>query len=104
MAVAISNELLTKVKTAVGLSSDDENLEDELTDLIRTCLLDLIPANVAQENIDPDDDLIQMAVKTYCRMNFHNPDPAEYDRLKIAYDELKKQLGMDSRYTVYGQN
>lgn len=101
MAVTISDELLTKVKTAVGLSSDDANLEDELTDLIETCLLDLIPANVAETNIDTDDNLIQMAVKIYCRMNFHNPDPAEYDRLKASYIDLKAQLGMDSRYTEY---
>ena len=104
MSVEVSGEILRKVKTVVGLSSNDTDLNDELTDLILECLDDLIPADVVENNIVLTDKLIMKAVKIYCKMNFHSPDPAEYDRLKLAYDELKKQLGMDSRYTDYGQD
>lgn len=94
-----SNDLLRKVKTALRLTSDDEDLNEELTDLIDECLSDLIPADVAAANIDTSDPLIIRAVKVYCKLNFGQPD--DYDRLKAAYDELKAQLGMDSRYTEY---
>ena len=92
--------VLGKVKTALRLTSDDVDLEDELLDLIQECMSDLIPADVDETNIDLTDPLILKAVKTYCKLNFGQPD--DYDRLKAAYDELKKQLGMDSRYTNYG--
>ena len=92
--------VLGKVKTALRLTSDDEDLEDELLDLIQECISDLIPADVDETNIDLTDPLILKAVKTYCKLNFGQPD--DYDRLKASYDELKKQLGMDSRYTNYG--
>lgn len=92
--------VLGKVKAALRLTSDDEDLEDELHDLIQECISDLIPADVDETNIDLTDPLILKAVKTYCKLNFGQPD--DYDRLKASYDELKKQLGMDSRYTNYG--
>ena len=95
----ISSTVIQKVKTALRLSTNDADLEDELTDQIEECLIDLIPANVSYDNINLMDPLILKAVKVYCKLNFGQPD--NYDRLKAAYDELKMQLGMDSRYTEY---
>lgn len=95
----ISSTVIQKVKTALRLSTNDADLEDELTDQIEECLIDLIPANVSYDNINLTDPLILKAVKVYCKLNFGQPD--NYDRLKAAYDELKMQLGMDSRYTEY---
>lgn len=95
----ISSTVIQKVKTALRLSTNDADLEDELTDQIEECLSDLIPANVSYDNINLMDPLILKAVKVYCKLNFGQPD--NYDRLKASYDELKMQLGMDSRYTEY---
>lgn len=97
--MSVSNDLLRKVKTALRLTSVDADLNEELTDLINECLSDLIPADVAESNIDTSDPLIIRAVKVYCKMNFGQPD--DYDRLKASYDEQKKQLSMDSRYTEF---
>lgn len=94
--MTVSAEVLSKVKTALRLTSDDEELNAELEDLIEECKSDLIPADVADSNIDLSDPLILRAVKTYCKMSFGQID--DYDRLKASYDEQKKQLGMDSRY------
>lgn len=97
--MAVSTEVLVKVKTALRITSDDAELNAELADLVEECLSDLIPVDVASGNIDLGDPLILRAVKTYCRMSFGQPD--DYDRLKASYDEQKKQLGMDSRYTEW---
>lgn len=97
----VSDEVLNKVKVAVGYSGSDADLEEELTDLINECVSDLIPASVSSDSIDLSDPLILKAVKVYCRLNFGQPD--DYDRLKLAYDELKAQLGMDSRFTEYAE-
>lgn len=90
---------LDKIKTAIRTTSTDENLDDELNDLIDECLKDLRPANVTANRSDLQDPLIFRAVKIYCKMSYGHPE--EYDRLKLAYDELKAQMGMDSRYAEY---
>jgi uncharacterized phage protein (predicted DNA packaging) len=88
---------LDKVKKSMFISDDDS--DEELTDLIEEAKSDLIPANVAADKIDETDPLILRAIKVYCKMNFGEPD--EYDRLKASYDELKAQLGTDSRFTEW---
>lgn len=45
------------------------------------------------------DEIVQMAVITYCRLHFGSPD--DYDRLKASYDEQKAQLSMATGYTVW---
>ena len=45
------------------------------------------------------DEIVQMAVITYCRMHFGSPE--EYDRLKASYDEQKAQLSTATGYTVW---
>lgn len=45
------------------------------------------------------DEIVQMAVITYCRMHFGSPD--DYDRLKASYDEQKAQLMTATGYTVW---
>lgn len=89
--------ILEKVKVAVRTTTTDEGLEDELTDLIQACLLDLQTAGVViPATIDT---LVLQAVKTYCRMHFGAP--ADYDKLKASYDEQKAQLSMRTGYTKW---
>lgn len=88
--------ILGKVKLALRIVTDDFN--EELTDLINACLLDLGIAGVIED--DTTDALIIRAVITFCKMNFGQPD--DYDRLKAAYDEQKAQLSMATGYTDWG--
>lgn len=85
--------ILEKVKLALRLSEND--FDDELTDLINACVLDLGIAGV--ETIELTDSLIIRAIITFCKVNFGEPD--EYERLKASYDEQKAQLGMATGYT-----
>ena len=87
-------ELLNKVRLALRIITND--FDEEITDLINACLLDLGIAGVTNDSTA--DPLIIRAVITYCRMNFGDVIE-DYERLKASYDEQKAQLGMASGYT-----
>lgn len=90
--------MLTAVKMALRVSTSA--FDTEITALINAAKLDLgvagviIPAEI--------DDLVKLAVITYCRLHFGKPD--DYDRLKASYDEQKAQLSMCTGYTDWGNN
>ena len=87
--------MLDKVKMALRISTDA--FDDELTDLIEAAKLDLGIAGV----IVPAefDQLVTMAIITYCKCNFGLPEDA--DRLKRSYDEQKAQLSNATGYTKW---
>ena len=88
--------LLDSVKTTLGLTVTA--YDGEVQDLIDAALADLGIAGV--DSSDSTDALIVQAVKTYCRAHFKSP--ADYDRLKAAYDEQKAQLMTATGYTDWG--
>ena len=90
--------VLKKVKLALRLSEGD--FDDEVLDQMQSALIDLNIAGVDGEKALITDPAVRMAVITYCKMHFGQPD--EYDRLKKSYDEQKSQLSMSSGYTVWG--
>ena len=97
--------MLQKVKTALRISSGTTAFDGELTDLIEACKLDLGIAGVKNDDLvvgtDPTDQLFILAIITYCKMNFGEPN--DYDRLKSSYDEQKAQLSIATGYTNYGE-
>ena len=88
--------MLDKVKLALRITTDAFNCEIE--QLIAAAQLDLGVAGVEVPVVlDP---LVSLAVITYCKMNFGQPD--DYDRLKKSYDEQKAQLATATGYTNWG--
>lgn len=87
--------MLEKVKMVLRLTTD--SFDDELKILIGSAKKDLGMANV--DFLTESDPMIIRAVCTYCRLYWGQPE--DYERLKMAYDELKSQLGMSSGYTDY---
>lgn len=87
--------MLDDVKLALRITTDQ--FDDEITMLIQSALLDLGIAGVITTSTDS---LIQLAVITYVKMHFGNPE--NYDRLKKSYDEQKAQLQMATGYTNWG--
>ena len=84
--------IFDKVKKALRLTTS--SFDDEITDLIDAALSDLALTGIA---VDSDDNpLLIRAVITYCRANFGTP--ADYDRLKLSYDEQKSQMLMAHGY------
>ena len=71
--------------------------DSELEQLILAAQLDLSVAGVVLESNTTLDALVQLAVITYCKMHFGQPD--DYDRLKRSYDEQKAQLATCTGYT-----
>lgn len=87
--------MLDKVKMALRISTDA--YDDELNNLISAAQLDLGIAGVTlPANLDA---LCEVAIITYCKLNFGMPDDAE--RLKRSYDEQKAQLSMATGYTIW---
>lgn len=85
--------LLAAVKMALRLTTNA--FDSEITGLISAAQLDMGVAGV--ELPQTIDALVQMAIITYCRMHFGQPD--EYERLKRSYDEQKAQLATCTGYT-----
>lgn len=91
------NEALEKVKVALRVKTDAFDVQ--LTDLIESALADLGIAGVTGVNAVITDPLVRLAVITYCRLHFGQPD--DYDRLKLSYDEQKAQLATATGYTIW---
>ena len=87
--------MLAAVKLALRISASTTAFDSELSDLIAAALLDLGLAGV--ETPESSNKLVLMAVITYCRMHFGQPD--DYDRLKKSYDEQKAQMATATGYT-----
>ena len=87
---------LAEVKLALRVTTTA--FDTELTDLITSRKNDLKLRGVVIPQ--RDDELINIAVITYCKMRFGNPD--NYDKLKASYDEQKAQLSMATGYTNWG--
>ena len=87
--------MLEKVKLALRITTDA--FDDQLNDLIAAAELDLGIAGVVVPS--PIDELVTLAIITYCKVHFGEPD--NYDRLKASYDEQKGQLMIATGYTVW---
>lgn len=93
--------MLAKVKKALRITTDD--FDSELLDLIESAIEDLKVVGAEftwQRSSAPDiiipDAQIRIAVITYCKMHFGQPD--RYDQLKASYDEQKAQLRETRKY------
>lgn len=86
---------LNAVKMALRVTGNA--FDSEINQLIGAALKDLGVAGVTKDDVT--DDLVLMAVKTYCRLHFGEPD--DFDRLKASYDEQKAQMSMATGYTTW---
>ena len=90
------NSLLDKTKLALRVTVT--NYDTDLTALINAAKLDLGIAGV--ELPSALDAICERAIITYCKVHFGSP--ADYERLKAAYDEQKAQLVTCTGYTDWG--
>jgi hypothetical protein len=87
MLVAIRNAL--RIKNAV--------FDDEITDLINACKLDLSISGI--KIIDDTDPLIKQAVKTYVKANF-GLDNKDGEKYMESYEAIKRHLALCGDYNV----
>ena len=90
--------LLDDVKMALRVTTTA--YDSEINDLIDSAKLDLGIAGV--ELPQTLDSVCNTAIKTYCKLNFGTPNPANWEYLKKSYDEQKAQLSMSTGYTDWG--
>ena len=96
--MAIDHSLLLKIKNALRISHSA--LDDDLSDTVAACLMDLKVCGVkAPEPDDPQetDPLVLNAIKLYCRKEFTD-DPAKAADYQSRYDSLKSCLMMAENY------
>ena len=90
--------LLDDVKTALRVTATA--YDSEISSLINAAKQDLAVAGVVlPEELD---DICKRAIITYCRVNFGSP--ADYERVKAAYDEQKAQLSTHTGHTDWGDD
>ena len=96
MSCDLNQNVLASVKRALRVKTNA--FDDEIHELIQAALGDLGIAGVLPPS--QEDPQILMAIKTYCKIHFGEPD--DYDRLKASYDEQKSQMSMATGYTDWG--
>lgn len=87
--------MLEKVKLSLRIKNN--KLDDEITDLIEACKIDLSISGVRK--IKDEDPIIQRAIIVYCKANFglDNKDSEKYQK---SYDLLKQSLSLCGDYNV----
>ena len=88
--------LLNDVKMALRVTT--EAYDTELTELINSAQKDL---GIAGVEVPENDAVVNTAIKTYCKINFGTPNPANWEYLKKSYDEQKAQLSTSSTYSDF---
>lgn len=89
--------LIDDVKMALRVTTTA--YDSELNDLIESAKIDLGIAGVVLPT--GTDKVVETAIKTYCKMNFGTPNPANWEVLKKSYDEQKAQLSTSSDYSDF---
>ena len=89
--------LIDTCKTALRVATTA--YDAEITEYIEAAKLDL---GIAGVETTVADSLVNKAILTYVRMSFGAP--ANYDKLKSAYDEQKAQMMMATGYTNWGDS
>lgn len=91
--------MLEKVKLALRVATNA--YDSELTALISAAQSDLQIAGVVLPS--PLDEVVEQAIKTYCKIHFLDLSDGEFNRLKASYDEQKAQLNTATGYTNWGE-
>lgn len=89
--------MLEKVKLALRVATNA--YDSELTALISAAQSDLQIAGVVIPS--PLDEVVEQAIKTYCKIHFLDLSDGEFNRLKASYDEQKAQLNTATGYTEW---
>lgn len=87
--------ILNSVKLALRRTGTSA-FDTDIAELIEAAKNDL---RIAGVNVDEDDPLIQMAIKTYCKAHFGETD--EFINLCDSYETQKAQLMVASGFTNY---
>ena len=98
----LETALLEKVKTA--LRRREDTFDEEIWDLCRAAMADLDRSGAGEAEDGAADPLVLRAVITYCRANFGDLEPEEYDRMIAAYHTQRAELHSSTGYTDWGDS
>lgn len=86
-------ELITKVKHALRVSTTDEDINAEVTDLVDEALEEL---RRSTHPIDPDDPLILQAVKSYAKAHYGFDEDG--NKWLERFEQIKSKIGTFGPY------
>lgn len=86
-------ELITKVKHALRVSTTDEDIDAEVTDLVDEALEEL---RRSTHPIDPDDPLILQAVKSYAKAQYGFDEDG--NKWLERFEQIKSKIGTFGPY------
>lgn len=90
MAVELNDELLTQIKTALRLSSENYAFDEtSIFPMVSACLCDMQGAGVDLNNAE-NAYLIKQAIIFYCRANFGLSND---DKWQKNYEKIRDALG-----------
>jgi hypothetical protein len=89
-----TEELLPSVKKWLRIMS--VSLDDEISQTISACVVDLKNAGVRKVKLD--NPLIQQAVKLYCKAQFGYDDTSS--KFAKSYELLKQSLSLSGEYNM----
>lgn len=87
--------MLEKVKLALRIKNN--SFDAEIKDLIEEAKLDLKTSGVIA--IKEEDNLIQKAIKVYCKANF-GLDNKDSEKYQSSYDSIKNKLALCGDYNI----
>lgn len=85
--------MLERVKLALRINHD--YLNDEIEEVIESACLELIRAGLSEDSVRNPDELVQMAIKTYCLSvlsNDKNMTQGYSDSFRLQLDNLRKSV------------
>ena len=82
------NELVTRTKAALRVSTTDADIDAEVTDLVNEALEEL---HRSIHFVDNDDPLILQAVKSYAKAHYGYDKDA--DKWLTRFEQIKSKLG-----------
>lgn len=92
---------IAKLKVALRTTTEDEGLTEQINYLLNAAMIDIGIAGVDGTDAVITDDLYFTAVTLFVQLRFGQFD--DYEKTKAAYDELKLQMRMNSRYTRWNR-
>ena len=87
----ITSDYLEEMTHAVRVKQTHIS-DAELTDLIQAALYDI--SRQGAEVVKPEDPLVKMAVRLYCKAHYGYDSPDQQARFLTAYEELSKGIAL----------
>lgn len=102
--IEISKEFLTTARGYIRITAEDTVIDNDITDLIKACMLDLIRNGITSKKAtDTNDSLIKMAIRLYLKAEY-GLDNKNHEKYRASYEMLRTELALTRDYTEVSED